>query len=207
MMTAYRRVVPGLGLCVLLLGSRTEARQTFNVDVSGGYSFLADATASLAALTARPRMSGWAVDVSPALTRRLRVVLAADGATGTQATVSAYGINNTWTDRSLLAGLRWSYGGSTRARPYWQVLAGTFSNTLDYTGYSSRTQLYERHAYRESTVAIQPGAGFDLTVAPRVSLRLGVDVKYLVNFDWIDRRAGSSMLRIGIGSVVRLGRT
>ena len=39
---------------------------------------------------------------------------------------------------------------------------------------------------------------------PRMGVRLGVDMKVLPNFDWVDEAAGQSMSRVFLGGVVAL---
>ena len=182
------------------LFARPAAAQTMpRLDVSASYGLLADYSASLNTTTDRPAMNGWTVDIARNV-GRFSVVGELDYAYGRKAGYSAYGTDNAWHDVNVLGGVRFGKQSQTRVRPFAQILGGLFRTDQDYTSFFGsryRTTTYD--------VAIQPGAGVDVMLSPRVGVKLGADLKILPNYDWIDQTAGTSMFRITTGVVVRLG--
>jgi len=43
-------------------------------------------------------------------------------------------------------------------------------------------------------------------LTPRFGMQLGVDFKFLPNFDWVSASAGQTMTRVVVGGVVSLGK-
>lgn len=185
---------------IALMGGPASAQTIPHVEIAAGYMRLTDASASLNTTTGRPPMNGWNVEIAIAKSRRLSWVGVIDGASGRDDGPSPFGDRNQWKDLSAAGGLRLTGRWNERVIPYAQVLGGVFHTTQSYRRSGSM--------YDTSTAAllIQPGIGVNMFLTPHFGMQLGIDLKTLPNFDWVDETAGQSMSRVFIGGVVSRGR-
>jgi hypothetical protein len=194
------RLTCALLVVASLVATPAAAQMKPRLEVSASYGFLADSRASLNTTTDRPAMNGWTVDIARGV-GRFSVVGELDQSYGREPGDSAYGIDNTWHDVNLLAGVRFSKQSHIRVRPFIQFLGGMFRTDQHYTS----TLSGNRYLTTTYDVAIQPGAGVDVMLTERVGIKCGADLKILPNYDWSDATAGTSMFRMRTGVVVKLG--
>ena len=197
-MNHARCVVIAAGIA--LFAWPASAQTIPRVEIAAGYTRLTDASASLNTTTGRPSMNGWNVEIATAKSRRMSWVGVIDGARGRDDGQSPFGDRNTWRDLSAAGGIRWTGRWNERVIPYAQLLGGAFQTTQTYRWKGSMQDANTK------ALLIQPGIGATVMLNPRMGVRLGVDMKVLPNFDWVDEAAGQSMSRVFLGGVVALGR-
>lgn len=150
-----------LFILIALLPRSAAAQSSRALEISGGYSFVRDPKNDISL------PSGWMVGVALPVNNWLSAV--AD-VSGNRKTVSAFGSDLDFGVHGILAGAKVSVRVG-KLTEFAQVLAGVVRGSGTAFGFTSTS----------NAATLQPGFGVDWRLAPRLSGRAELDVRFIHN--------------------------
>ena len=177
---------------LLLAASPASAQKRSSADVGVSWALLAESDMTLPV--------GWVVAVAGHITDQLGIVGEVGGNYKSVTPVptlpgSAAGVSVDVSEHSFLGGARFAFGGNAKVRPFVQALVGMsrLSGGASVSGVDVGMSI--------NALTVQPGAGFDVQIGPRVSVRLQADCRWMTLQD-----IGSGwQYRLATGVVFALG--
>jgi hypothetical protein len=165
---------------MLLAALPASAQEKPSVDVGISWALLGESDMTLPA--------GWVAAVAGRVTDHVAIV---GEIGGSYKSVSAPGGYIDVSEHSFLGGGRYAFGRDAQLRPFIQTLVGVSRESL------SRTQV----GVSVNAFTVQPGAGVDFKVSPRVAVRLQTDFRWMTLQDmgsgWQYRLAAGLVFALG----------
>lgn len=143
---------------ILLAASPASAQEKSSADIGVSWALLGESDTTLPA--------GWVAAVAGHMTDHLAIV---GEIGGNYKSVSAPGGYIDVSEHSFLGGGRYAFGRDAQLRPFIQTLVGMSRTSL------SRTEV----GVSVNVFTVQPGAGIDFKVSPRVAVRLQADFRWM----------------------------
>ena len=184
--------VTGIAVAIGLAAvtSPAFAQDMSQSDVSVGY------------LKASGTMQGVNVQATFAMTEHWHLVGEINSASGEDCS----GCEPTYTDTSILGGVRYAWHPTRKLSPFWQIMAGGLHSKASdyYTDYCCGLGRRLESGYTINYLAIQPGGGVTYMVTPRFGVRAQADFQLAIP-DQSDWEGYSLFPRVVASGVIRLG--